>query len=406
MNSLFQGFLNALKARVVPLWTKIRLFTNPSYLRGEVLRRLIQYFRKLTDVRPKDKNDYYGFFGWLVSKRLAFLIVIAIGMCSAFYITVVQPLSAFTASADGVKTYSYRSIPLRFTDGKVRILAKSKYIAYEGLVSKGAANGMGVLYRKDGSTVYEGQFENNEFNGTGTSYYPTGQTEYVGSFQHNVFSGNGRLYRENGSLEYEGGFLEGMKDGAGVLYDSGSNKVFTGNFSKDHLLYADFLGKSTAEAAGIYTGKKTAYMDEEYFVVDMADIDGLYYGKQSEENLADTVMIEGVYVLKNAFAYGDREYTHIAEIAQLFGEQIYEGNTYLSTSDAAAVHVLNRTESVLHGDVRGEWEQYLADAVTVNSYDRSYSAYIYTFVQEDMRYTFFCKDRGGKFAMYLIEKQE
>lgn len=406
MNGLFQGFLNALKARIVPLWTKVRLFTNPSYLRGEVLRRLIQYFRNMTDVRPKDKNDYYGFFGWLVSKRLAFLIVVAIGMLSAFYVTVVQPISVFTAGADGVKTYSYRSVPLRFTDGKVRILAKSKYIAYEGLVSKGAANGMGTLYRKDGSTVYEGQFENNEFSGTGTSYYPTGQTEYAGGFQHNVFSGNGRLYRENGSLEYEGSFLEGRKDGAGVLYDSGSNKVFTGNFSKDHLLYTDFLGKSTADAAGVYTGKETVYTDDEYFAVEMPDIDGVYYGKQSEENLADTVMIEGVYVLKDAFAYGEREYTHIAEIAQLLGEQVYEGNTYLVMPDAVAVHAMNRTESVLHGDVTGDWDQYLADAVTVNSYDKSYSAYIYTFVQEDIRYTFFCKDRGGKFAMYLIEKQE
>lgn len=406
MNGLFHGFLNALKARIVPLWTRIRLFTNPSYLKGEVLRRLIQYFRNMTDVRPRDKNDYYGFFGWLVSKRLAFLIVIAIGMVSAFYMTVVQPLSVFTASADGVKTYSYRSVPLRFTDGRVRILAKSKYVAYEGLVSKGAANGSGVLYRKDGSTVYEGQFENSEFSGTGTSYYPTGQAEYVGDFQHNVFNGNGRLYRENGSMEYEGGFLDGLKDGAGVLYDNGSNKIFTGNFSKDHLLYADLLGKSTAEAAGVYTGEKTVYTDDEYFVVDMAEIDGVYFGKQSEENLADTVMIDGVYVLKDSFAYGDREYKHIAEIAQLLGEQVYEGNTYLVMPDAVSVHILNQTKSALHGDIVGTWDQYLSDAVAVDGFDRDYSVYIYTFVQEKMRYTFFCKDRSGSFEMYLIEKQE
>lgn len=405
MNGLFQGFLNAIKARIVPFWTKIRLFTNPSYLKGEVLRRLIQYFRKMTDVRPKDRDDYYGFFGWLVSKRLAFLIVITIGMLSAFYMTVVQPLSAFTASADGVKTYSYRSVPLRFTDGKVRILGKSKYIAYEGTVEKGAANGMGVLFRKDGTTVYEGQFADNQFNGTGTSYYPSGQTEYVGTFQNNLFSGAGRLYRENGSLEYDGNFLEGLKDGEGVLYDTGSNKVFTGNFSKGHLLYADLLGKSTAEASAVYTGKKTVYTDDTYFVVDMADIDGVYYGRLSEENLSDTVMIEGVYVLQSSFAYGGQEYTHIAEIAQLLGEQVYEGNTYLTMPDAVAIHVMNQTESVLYGDVSGEWEGYLADAVTVGSFDSSYSVYLYTFVREDLRYTFFCTDKSGSFSMYLIEKQ-
>ena len=405
MNSLFQGFLNALKARIVPLWTKIRLFTSPSYLKGEVLRRMIQFFRKMSDVRPRHKNDYYGFFGWLVSKRLAFLIVIAIGMVSAYYVTVVQPLSVFTAGGDGVKTYSYRSVPLRFTEGKVRILGKSKYLAYEGNVEKGAATGMGILYRKDGSTVYEGQFEKNEFHGNGTSYYPTGQVQYTGAFQHNVYCGTGRLYRENGSLEYDGEFLEGVKEGAGTLYDSGSNKVFSGNFSKGNLLYADFLGKSTAEAAKLYLGKKTVYTDEEYFVVDMEDISGILYGRLGEENLQDAVMVEGVYVLKDSFDFGRDSYTNVAEIAQLMGDAVYEGNTYLTMPDAVGVHVLNRTKAALHGDVTGEWNAYLADAVTVDSFDSGYSVYIYTFVQEDMRYTLFCKDRSGSFAMYLIEKQ-
>ena len=405
MNRLFQGFLNALKARIVPLWTKIRLFTNPSYLKGEVLRRMIQFFRKMTDVRPRNKNDYYGFFGWLVSKRLAFLLVVSIGMLSAFYVTVVQPLSAFTESENGVKTYSYRSVPLRFTEGRVRILGKSKYLAYEGNVEKGAATGMGILYRKDGSTVYEGQFEKNEFHGTGTSYYPTGQVQYTGAFQHNVYCGTGRLYRENGSLEYEGEFLEGQKDGAGTLYDGGNNKVFNGNFSKGNLLYTDFLGKSTGDAAKLYTGRKTVYTDDEYFVLDMPDISGLIYGLQGQENLQDAVMVEGVYVLQDGFAYGEREYTNIAEIAQLLGDAVYEGNTYLTTPDAVAIHVLNQTKAALNGDVTGEWNAYLADAVTVDSFDAGYSVYIYTFVQEDLRYTFFCKDRSGSFSMYLIEKQ-
>lgn len=405
MNRLFQGFLNALKARIVPLWTKIRLFTRPSFLKGEVLRRMIQFFRKMTDVRPRNKNDYYGFFGWLVSKRLAFLLVVSIGMLSAFYVTVVQPLSTFTESGNGVKTYSYRSVPLRFTEGRVRILGKSKYLAYEGNVEKGAATGMGILYRKDGSTVYEGQFEKNEFHGTGTSYYPTGQVQYTGAFQHNVYCGTGRLYRENGSLEYEGEFLEGQKDGAGTLYDGGSNKVFNGNFSKGNLLYTDFLGKTTGDAAKVYMGRKTVYTDEEYFVLDMPDISGLIYGLQGQENLQDAVMVEGVYVLQDGFAYGEREYTNIAEIAQLLGDAVYEGNTYLTTPDAVAIHVLNQTKAVLNGDVTGEWNAYLADAVTVDSFDAGYSVYIYTFAQEDLRYTFFCKDRNGSFSMYLIEKQ-
>lgn len=405
MNSLFQGFINALKAKITPVWTKIRLLTSPSYLKGEVLRRLIQYFRELTDIRPKDKHDYYGLFGWLVSKRLAFLVVITIGMLSAFYITIVQPLSTFTSSENGIKTYDYDSIPLRFTEGSVKILAKSKYVAYEGQVKDGLANGMGILYRKDGSMVYEGQFENSEFHGTGTSYYPSGQVQYVGAFQHNIYSGEGKLYRENGTLEYQGSFLDGKKEGEGILYDSGNNKVYVGNFSNGNLQYSDFLGKNTAEANSMYVGDKTIFTNEEYFVVEMSDIDALYYGMQNEENIQDEVVIEGVYVLKDTFAYGGKELENVAEIKQIMGETIYEGNTYVIMPEAVAVHIMNRTGDGDFPNIIGDFEYFLTDAVNVNDYDEGYTLYIYTFVQDGMRYTFFCNDRSGEFSMYSIEKE-
>ena len=406
MNSLFQGFLNSIKAKFVPLWTKIRLFTNPTYLKTEVLRRLIIYFRKLTDIRPRDKHDYYGFFGWLVSKRLAFFIVAFIGLASAYYVTEIQPLSVFTSSENGIKTYAYNSIPLRFTEGKVRILGKSKYLAYEGNVEKGTASGSGILYRKDGTKVYEGQFQNSQFHGTGISYYPTEQVQYTGSFEHNVYNGSGKLYRVNGALEYEGSFLDGMKEGTGTLYDSGNNKVYEGNFSKDRLLYSDFVGKSTVEANSMYVGKKTIYTDDEYFVVDMADIDAVYYGRQDEENVSDEVMVEGVYVLKNVFPYSGEELGTVTEVGQLMGDPVYEGNAYVILPEAVAIHILNQSGSEFYGEVIKDSEQILADAIVVNEYDDAYSIYIYTYVQDGLRYTFLGKDRSGKFAMYLIEKEE
>ena len=405
MNGLFQGFINALKAKITPIWTKIRLLTNPNYLKGEVLRRLIQYFRDLTDVRPKDKQDYYSLFGWLVSKRLAFLIVITIGMLSAFYITIVQPLSVFTSSENGVKTYSYKSIPLRFTDGKVKILAKSKYVAYEGQVKEGLANGVGTLYRKDGSTVYEGQFENSEFHGQGVSYFPSGQIQYVGAFQHNEYCGEGQLYRENGSMEYQGAFVNGEKEGEGILYDSGNNKIYAGNFSQGEVLYGDFIGKNTAEANSIYLGNKVIYTNEEYFVVEMKDIGVLYYGVQNEENIEDQVTIAGIYVLKDTFAYNEKELKNTAEIRQIMGEPIYEGNTYVIMPEAVAVHCLNQRGAGDFPEILGNWEYYLTDAVNVNDFDDGYVLYIYSYVYEGMRYTFFCNDRNGEFSMYAIEQE-
>lgn len=406
MNSLFQGFFNAVKARMISVWTKIRLFTNPTYLKGEVLRRLIEYFRQMTDVRPRDKNDYYSIFGWLVSKRLAFFIVVLIGMVSAYYVTVVQPLSVFTSGENGIKTYAYNSVPLRFTEGRVRIKAKSDYVAYEGMVAKGMAVGDGTLYRNDGSKVYVGQFENSKFQGTGTQYYPNGQLQYTGGFSQNLYHGNGKLYRQNGSMEYEGSFLDGMKEGEGTLYDGSNNEIFVGNFSKDQLLYSDFVGKSTVEANSMYPGMKMVYTDDEYFVVEMSDIDALYYGIQQEDSLTDEIIIEGIYILKNTFECFGETLESISEVTQILGNPVYEGNANIIMPEAVAIRNLRRNADAFYGDAIKGVEQILSDAAIVTELDEDYVVYIYSYEQEGLRYTFYGKDKSGKFSMYLIEKSE
>ena len=153
-------------------------------------------------------------------------------------------------------------------------------------------------------------------------------------------------------------------------------------------------------------GKKTIYTDDEYFVVDMADIDAVYYGRQNEETVSDGVRVEGVYILKNAFEYFGKELKTVTEVSQIMGDPVYEGNAYVILPEAVAIHVLNKSGSDFYGEVIKNSEQILADAVVVNEYDDDYSVYIYTYVQDDLRYTFFGKDRNGKFAMYLIEKEE
>ena len=404
MNSLFRGFFNAIKARIVSVWTKIRLFTNPAYLKSEVLRRLIEYFRQMTDIRPKDKNDYYSVLGWLISKRLAFFIVILIGMLSAYYVIVIQPLSVFTSGENGIKTYTYDSIPLRFTEGRVRITAKSGYVAYDGMVLKGMAEGEGNLYRNDGTKVYFGQFKNSKYEGNGTLYYPTGQVKYAGTFSQNVYHGNGKLFRENGSTEYEGSFLDGMKEGEGTLYDGSNNEIFVGNFSKDQLLYSDFVGKSTIEANGMYPGEKMVYTDENYFVVDMPEIDALYYGIQNEESFTGEITVEGVYVLKNTFECFGETMESIDAVIRLMGDPIYEGNAYIIMPEAVAIRSIKQEEDAFFSDAVKGVEQIFSDAATITRLEEDYAVYIYTFEKEGLRYTFFGKDRSGNFSMYLIEK--
>ena len=405
MGNLFQVLLSVVKAKITPLWTKLKLITSPTFLKTRVFTQIRKFFAVIFDIRPKNKDDYYGIGRWLVSKRLAFAIAVVLGVVSLCFVFVVNTPPFLKADADGIKTYKYNSIPLRFTEGKVKILAKSGYLAYEGNVEKGSANGSGLLYRKDGTVVYNGHFEKSRFQGSGNLYYPTGQLEYTGEFADNQYHGKGVLFRENGNKEYEGDFIQGRKDGVGTLYDSAGNAVFTGNFSKDALMYTDFLGKSTADVKDIYTGKKEIYLDDEFFVVSMPGIEGLYYGRTDGENLEGNVNIEAVYALSDTFSYAGEEYKNVNDMSTIFDKTEYEGNSYIMMPEAVAIHILNQSENYFYGDVEGVWNQTLDDVITVEDFDREYAFYLYTFVKEGLRYTFFAKDRSGAFSMYMIEME-
>ncbi len=404
MGDLFRTLLNAAKAKITPIWTRIKMWTSPSFIKAKVITRIRDFFSELFNLKPRDSKDYYSFFNWLVSKRLVIAITVVIGLLSIFYIFFINPPSIFTQSGTGIRTYDYDSIPLRFTDGEVRILAKSKYLAYEGNVSKGKADGKGTLYSEAGVVVYQGDFANSMYNGQGNRYYDSGQLMYVGTFVDNEFSGNGKLYRENRSLEYDGSFVDGMKEGSGVLYDEGNNKIYNGEFAKGNMIYSDILGKTTQQVSDMYTGKRVVYTGENDFVVSMSQIDALYHGKGDSNNVDGSIKVEEVYVLKDTFAYGGKNYSSIYDIRDILGKVEYEGNTYVTMADATAIHILNEKGNAFFGDIEGVWTNAFDDAVTVEEYDVNYSVYLYSFHKDGIIYNFYCKDRTGLFSMYSIEQ--
>lgn len=405
MGSLFQVLISALKAKIIPIWTKIKLWTNISFIRTKIFTKIRVLFSELFNIKPKNEKDYYSFFSWLISKKLVISILVILGLLSTFYIAFINPPSIFT-SEKGVKTYDYDSIPLRFVEGDVRILGESGYLAYEGTVSKGEVVGKGTLYRKDGSVVYKGEFDNNKFNGNGESYYPSGQIEYKGEFVDNLYNGTGSLYKENGVIDYTGDFNDGQKDGVGEIYDGSGNVVYVGNFSKNEIIYSDFLGKTTSDASAMYKGKRIAYSTDTDFVVHMKDINAMYYGKSDSNNVSDTVSVESVYVMKDTFAYAGKSYSTIAELKDIFGYVIYEGNTYVNMAEATVIHTLNQNGKKYFSTINGDWELTFDDAGIVKDYDRDYMLYMYTFEQDGIRYNFYCKDRAGRFGMYSMELVE
>lgn len=401
-NNLFQVLLASVKGRITPIVTRLKLYLNPSYIRSQIVTRFRKFLVEVFNVKPRDKTDYYGIFGWLISRRLAFAIVLVIGVLSLGYI--LNTKNALQNSAAGVKSYSYRSIPLRFKTGTVRIRGKGGYLAYEGNVEKGSVTGQGTLYNREGSVVYKGSFANNKYEGEGVSYYSDGLTQYSGAFSDNLYEGEGKLYRRNGSLEYSGEFVKGRKEGQGSLHDNGSNLVYTGTFANDEILYSDMLGMEAADIAEAYKGNRISYSMDDSIVVVMDDIDAVYLGQGNPDALDDANKVEQIAVLSNQIQTAGGACSTIDELREYFGAETYTGLSAITLLEAVAAEQLNEDgeatgyEDII--DVDASFDDYFS----VEGLDSDSEVYLHSFSKDGLTYSFVCQDSSSPFIFYTIEQ--
>jgi hypothetical protein len=405
MQSLWNILVTTLRAKITPLWIKVRMLFSPSVIKSKVLIKIRDFFNKLFDVRPRDQQDYYPVFRYLVSKRLAFALVVALGLLSVMYIYTMLPSNLLKSSSTSIPTYRYRSIPLKFYDGTVNILAKDGYLAYQGEVKDGAASGTGTLYGPDGQTVYEGQFENSMYNGTGTLYYDNGIPEYVGEFVNNVYSGNGTSYRPNGVKEYSGDFLDWERSGSGTLYNSVGDKVYEGNFLGGELLYQDFLARPTTEVSSLYSGETAVYQSDTEYCVAMPEIDAVYSVKDGSNTLENEWTVERVYVLHDSVLLENGACGTLRQLMSELGEPLYFGTAWVNLPETIAWNTLAEEQSDYMESVTIETQASLDNVFAVSAYDRDFEMYLYTFEQSGLLYTFYFTQAGeSSFVMYAIEK--
>lgn len=401
--NLFQVLLASIRSKITPIVTKVRLWTSWNFIRTQLILKIRSFFASLLDVKPRHKKDYYEILGWLVSKRLAVAVLVVVGVLSLYYLFSINHVLS-TAKTEGIKTYSYNSLQLRFANGKVRINGKSGYLAYEGEVSKGTVTGFGTLYNPQGNVVYQGNFDKNKYQGSGVSYYSNGTMQYNGAFTENLFDGTGKLYRENGSLAYEGDFALGKKEGMGILYDTGSNPIYSGSFSQDELLYSALLGMSVSEVVNVYAGNRILYENDEDFAVVLGDIGAIYLGKDNSQMLDDEMTVERVIVLKDSFPTGGKSCTTIEDLRQYFGSENYEGNSDVTMPEAVAFNCLDADKG--GNKVEMNITPVYDDYIQVDDWDDSYVVYLYSFEKDGLVYTFVCEDRNAGFSFYAIEREE
>lgn len=368
----------------------------------KILEKIKELGGNIVDVKPKKEEDYCTVLGLRMGRKLVLWSLAIVALLSLGCIYLVMPVSGM---ADGIRTYRYNALPLKFTSGQVRILAESGYVAYEGNVSKGAVNGLGTLYREDGSVVYEGEFQNNKYDGEGKSYYSGNRLQYEGQFVNNEFQGKGTLYREDGTKEYEGEFAFGQKQGAGKLYDNGGHAVYQGSFVKDSIRYQELLGKPVTEVAEMYTGSRVVYENDQEYCVALEDIDSVYISEGDVNTLEQESSVQGVYVLSSYIVLDGKKYNTINDLKKKFKVISYEGNSSLTMADAVAVNEAAKKMDVLDGEVKMDTTPVFEDVFTVDSIDKSYEAYVYQFEDENIIYTFFAKEKRADFDFYLMEQK-
>ena len=405
-DSLFSVLFSTIRSRFAAIVSRIKLWTSWSFIRTKIIGGIRDFFFKVLDVRPKNKNDYYSVFGWMISKRLAYAIIIIVGVLSIWYISSTTKLFQHFTENGGVRTYAYDSIMLRLAKNRVRITGKGGYLAFEGDVSKGYATGNGELYSPQGITLYTGGFEKNKYEGTGYQYYPSGTLKYTGSFHNNLYEGTGKLYRENGTLEYEGDFSKGLREGKGRLCDAGGNVIYDGSFQGDSIVYSELLGKGAEELSDIYLGSQVLYEDganEGTQIVVLPDIHALYLAESDGDASEDAPSINAVYVLADSFRSGDVLAEGIEGLPAIFGDPVSEGNSTVSLPEAVAINVLNESDYAVKGRVSMDTTAVFSDDIVVNNFDRTYSVYVYTYRRGGLVYTFVCREKGGGFFFYEIE---
>lgn len=400
-NSFIRALFSSIKAKITPIVTRVRLFLTPQFWRTKAISKFRQVFSKIFDVRPKHKDDYYGVGRYLVSKRLAYAIVLAIGVLSLVYLVAFR--GAFIPTAEGIKTYKYNSVLLRFVKSdKVIITGKGGYKAYEGAVERGTVKGQGKLFNREGQLVYQGNFETNKYNGQGRTYYPSGNMCYNGEFVENAYEGEGKIYRDSGSLEYQGEFSQNMKNGQGTLYDESSSAVYTGEFASDKLVYSSLLGLKATEVREKYTGDWVAYQYDDENCVYMQDISAIYVGESPDDSVTDEVMVGSVYVLSDRFFYGDKECRNVEDLRAIFGEPVYHGNSNAILPEAIAIDIISNYRTILNGDIQIDEVQEFKESISVEDYTHDYKVYLYTYERDGLQYTFVSRDAKGEFAFYAI----
>ena len=404
--NIFEVFKNSANKKLKPKLRKNTTQYNKKAIQGKMMKQADSFFTKMMDFRPSTEEDYYKVGWWMVSKKLASFGILLCLLIIIFYFTVISPVSLFGTSEDGIRIYSYDSVPLRLVSGVVKIKDAEENIAFEGRVDAGRANGEGKLFYPgtERKLLYEGNFVDSQYNGTGMLYYENGMICYEGEFRENEYNGIGTLYRQNGSKMYEGEFMDGLADGMLNYYSSSGRLISTGTYSKGMLLYTSLLGNSSMDITESYKGKTNVYYNNEIFLVELEEI-GAVYGDDSEQSiLQNSAVAANIYVTAEECYMGGFVCHSIEEVKKIAGTPVYEGWVEPEIQELVALSSKQENHNAFNLFNAVSFKEELSGIYELTEYSVDFMLYMYVFQYEGVQYTFYCEAENSNFVMYLLQE--
>lgn len=393
-----------IKGRFYQLTYRVRKYFNPRYLARLFNNKIKRLLLVLFDYTPKDASDYYSFGRWLVSKKLAILLVLVVGMFSTMYLLnfiPAIPSGGQVVARSDLSSYRYNDIRLRGFTGKAQLLGRGGRVYYQGELKSGKATGAGTLYNWEGSMVYTGSFDNNLYHGQGRMYYPDGGVCYQGEFTNNLYHGQGVGYDESGVKRYEGAFAQGLYEGEGTLYSSAGSPVYRGPHHQGAVDVLQFLGVENTLLGQSFVGAKRVYVERFSTTAVFTDLSVVYEVAAPLDGTTPTV--SRLYATDPAQIGAETAQTS-AELRQRFGAPLYYGDTTLNTAEYCVLEELERTGRQDFAGVYQYTSRRSGGELYTMEVEQPQEIYLESYSDQEYLYTFYFADRQGAYCFYSVAK--
>jgi hypothetical protein len=161
------------------------------------------------------------------------------------------------------------------------------------------------------------------------------------------------------------------------LFNASGAQIYEGTFRAGQLLYSDFIGKTTAEIANMYTGLRNVFTYNDDSCVEMSEINAVDSISGGQNSLEAEWIVSNIIVLEDSISLGNEDISEINALTEFFGVPEYYGELWIDLSEAVAINLIKNPAII--GTVDMDMTAVFDNLFEVSSYDRDFSVYIFSY---------------------------